>query len=282
MTEFADEARQALRDLVARYGIGLADEPHRVQGLLRDLAGSHRREISALVVAAEEGVGAALLTASDSLGPATADRLAQRLQSDRALTEDAAQWAVKTWAIALGVHIGAPAPTQQPEARPSPPPSSLDGDPPLRPPPAPTQPATRPISPPWLAASPPPPQPHPALDTELAGPWLRLGSWLLDTIIQIFTLGIGWLIWAAFIASEGQTPGKRLLNLRVKVFSTGAPATLGRMFWLRGVIGGFVVWIAVSFTLGIVLLMPFWDDRNQTLWDKLSGCIVVVDPVRTV
>jgi ABC-type amino acid transport substrate-binding protein len=133
MTEFAEEARQALRDLVARYGSGLAEEPHRVQGLLRDLAGSHRREISALVVAAEEGVGAALVAASDSLGPATADRLARRLQSDRALMEDAAQWAVETWAIALGVRTGATLPTQQPKTEPSTPTSA----PPPPPPPPP-------------------------------------------------------------------------------------------------------------------------------------------------
>ncbi|MFQ5554738.1 MAG: substrate-binding periplasmic protein [Acidimicrobiia bacterium] len=107
MTEFAAEARQALQDLVARYGPGLAEEPRRVQGLLRDVAGAHRREISALVAAAEEGVGATLAAASDSLGPATADRLARRLQADRALTQDAARWAVESWALALGVGIGA-------------------------------------------------------------------------------------------------------------------------------------------------------------------------------
>ena len=48
-----------------------------------------------------------------------------------------------------------------------------------------------------------------------ASPGIRLGSYLLEIVLFIFTLGIGWLIWAATIGGTGQTPAKRLLNLRV-------------------------------------------------------------------
>lgn len=50
------------------------------------------------------------------------------------------------------------------------------------------------------------------------------------------------------------------------------------MFWMRGVVAGFVAWLAVPFSLGIVLFMPFWDRRNQNLWDKVSSTYVVSDP----
>ena len=31
-------------------------------------------------------------------------------------------------------------------------------------------------------------------------------------------------------------------------------------------------------TLGVLLFMPFWDKRNQNLWDKVSNTFVVTDP----
>ena len=49
------------------------------------------------------------------------------------------------------------------------------------------------------------------------------------------------------------------------------------MFWMRGLVAGVVGNIAIVFTLGIILLMPFWDKRNQT-WDKISSTYVVHDP----
>jgi hypothetical protein len=37
---------------------------------------------------------------------------------------------------------------------------------------------------------------------------------------------------------------------------------MGKMFWMRGILSGFVVPWAIMFTLGIPLLMPFSDKRN--------------------
>jgi hypothetical protein len=45
-----------------------------------------------------------------------------------------------------------------------------------------------------------------------------------------------------------------------------------------GLLGGIVAWLAITFTLGILLFMPFWDRRNQNLWDKVSNTYVVSDP----
>ena len=112
----------------------------------------------------------------------------------------------------------------------------------------------------------------------LAGVGSRLGAALLDSLLISVTFGIGWLIWAANISGKGQTPGKQLLKLRIVDATTAQPIGFGRMFFMRGLVAGLVASIAIPFTIGILLFMPFWDKRNQTLWDKISGTIVVSDP----
>lgn len=112
----------------------------------------------------------------------------------------------------------------------------------------------------------------------LTDPWKRLGSWLLEGILATVTLGIGWLIWAAMIASNGQTPAKKLLGIRVITANRIEPASFAKMFWVRGILAGLVASIAFSFTLGVLIFMPFWDKRNQTIYEKVSGTYVVDDP----
>ena len=98
-----EATRGILRDLIQRYGTGLADDPRRLQALLRDVAGEHRAEVAVLVAAAEEGVGATLLQSSEGLTPQARERLVRRMQQNRALAEDAARWAVDSWAHGLGL-----------------------------------------------------------------------------------------------------------------------------------------------------------------------------------
>src|SRR4051794_38634211 len=43
----------------------------------------------------------------------------------------------------------------------------------------------------------------------LSNPWERLGAYVVDYLLVLVTLGIGWLIWAATIAGDGVTPGKK-------------------------------------------------------------------------
>ena len=130
--------RDTLREIVDRYGTELVDDSRRVQALLRDMAGEHRAEVAALVAAAEEGVGAALLQSSQGLTPEAAKRLARRLQENRALTEDAAVWAVTAWLHALRIEgpseaeMTTPIPSGPGETVAAPPP--LDSAPPQAPP----------------------------------------------------------------------------------------------------------------------------------------------------
>jgi uncharacterized RDD family membrane protein YckC len=110
-----------------------------------------------------------------------------------------------------------------------------------------------------------------------ASPWARLGSYLLESILVVVTLGIGWLIWAATIAGSGQTPAKKLLGLRVINADSMRPASFAKMSWVRGLVAGLVAGIAIPLTIGVLLFMPFWDTRRQNLWDKVSNTFVVND-----
>ncbi|WP_428114708.1 RDD family protein [Candidatus Poriferisodalis sp.] len=113
---------------------------------------------------------------------------------------------------------------------------------------------------------------------EFASPWIRLGAAILEGVLVGLTLGIGWVIWALFIVQRGQTPAKSLLQLRVIDAQSLEPVGFVRMFFVRGLIADLVASVAIILTLGVLMFMPFWDRRNQTLWEKLSGTHVVVDP----
>jgi uncharacterized RDD family membrane protein YckC len=133
-------------------------------------------------------------------------------------------------------------------------------------------------------------------------PWGRLVAHLLELILIYATVLIAWLvvavlhvdalvellifvafmaawsIWALTLGTAGQTPAKRLLGYTVIAADTHTPVGFSRMFWVRCVLCGFLVPIVIVGTLGIVLFMPFWNKRNQNIWDRISYCYVVRRP----
>jgi uncharacterized RDD family membrane protein YckC len=115
----------------------------------------------------------------------------------------------------------------------------------------------------------------------LSSPARRFGAYLLDLIVATFTLYIGWLIWAIIVWSRGQSPGKQILGMRCVKLGTGTKATWGTMFVRDFVCKGLLFGILAVFTFGIGLILYFWltwDSKNQELWDKMVGTIVVDDP----
>ncbi len=86
---------------------------------------------------------------------------------------------------------------------------------------------------------------------------------------------IGFAAWAfitaLLVARNGQTIGKRLLEIKV-VRSDGSPASLGRIFWLRNV---------VSWLLGLIPFYSIIDPlfifgvRRQCIHDLVADTIVV-------
>lgn len=96
--------RQALREIIAKYGTEICSDAKRCEGLLRDNCGSFRREISILINALEERVPLDLLAGGNSVPrELLLNRLAKRLEDNLALTENAAVWAVESWALALNL-----------------------------------------------------------------------------------------------------------------------------------------------------------------------------------
>lgn len=99
-----DLPRQKLVELVRRHGKSLVDNPRRAEGLFRDYFGEHRREISVLTLALEEHVALDLLAApAGTPRGVLLSRLSRRLCDNLGLSEEAANWAVNSWALALGV-----------------------------------------------------------------------------------------------------------------------------------------------------------------------------------
>jgi uncharacterized RDD family membrane protein YckC/RNA polymerase subunit RPABC4/transcription elongation factor Spt4 len=109
----------------------------------------------------------------------------------------------------------------------------------------------------------------------------RLGGVLLDGLLIVCTLVIGWVIWTLVVWAQGQTPGKQLLGMRVVRLDTRTYAGWGKMF-LRDFVGKLLVAMVSSlipFIGGVIAdCWLLWDKDRQELWDKIAGTIVVNDP----
>jgi uncharacterized RDD family membrane protein YckC len=110
----------------------------------------------------------------------------------------------------------------------------------------------------------------------------RLGGYVLEIVLVIVTLVIGWLIWSLIVWGRSVSPAKQLLKMKVVKKDSGLRASYGTMA-LRELVGK---WIIVNLVIGslcglvtIVLdFMLLWDKDRQQLWDKIAGTIVVDDP----
>jgi len=99
-----NEPRQALREIVAKYGKEICSDSRRCEGLLKDNCGSYRREISILINALDERVPLDLMAGGNTTPrELLLNRLAKRLEDNLALTQNAAVWAVESWALALNL-----------------------------------------------------------------------------------------------------------------------------------------------------------------------------------
>ena len=114
----------------------------------------------------------------------------------------------------------------------------------------------------------------------LTNPWARLGSSLIDLVLIIVTLIIGWLIWTLIVWSKGQTPGKQICGQRVVMKRTGQAATWGEMALRDFVIRGLAIGIIGQLTCGIfsiVATLMIFSTYHETMWDKWAGTLVVDD-----
>jgi uncharacterized RDD family membrane protein YckC len=120
--------------------------------------------------------------------------------------------------------------------------------------------------------------PQQNLNEPLASAGARLGSYLLETILAIVTLGIGWLIWSFIVWGKGTTPGHQILKQYIVNEATGKTFSWGRMAVRELLVKQLLCGILAMFTVGVFFLvdslMVTRDDR-KSIHDRISGSLVV-------
>ncbi len=116
--------------------------------------------------------------------------------------------------------------------------------------------------------------------TTLASKGQRTLAALVDAVIFVLSLAVGWILWGALSTwAEGRTPGHELLGLRVVDLSTGRQADRMKMAQRAA--------IDTILTLGFVLyLIPplvnlapvYFTQHNQRVADLVLSTVVVRDP----
>jgi uncharacterized RDD family membrane protein YckC len=112
----------------------------------------------------------------------------------------------------------------------------------------------------------------------LASIQARLGSYLLDILLVIVTLVIGWLVWSFFAWQTGQTPAKRLLKQQVVSSKDDKPFTFAQMalreLVVKGVAGSLLSAASNGITFVIDSLFVFREDR-KTVHDMIVSSKVI-------
>jgi len=96
----------------------------------------------------------------------------------------------------------------------------------------------------------------------------RLAGFLLDVVLLVAALGIGYLVWALILYRSGRSPAKQLLGMRVIKLKDDRPAGWWRMVWRE-------IAKLVMLTVLVSAFWILWDYDNQELWDKFAETLVV-------
>jgi len=111
---------------------------------------------------------------------------------------------------------------------------------------------------------------------QLSSKGKRFGALLLEALLVVVTLFIGWLIWSIIVWGKGQTPAKSILKMRVLKADTGRAATTGEMA-IRELVGKWLLGVIPLYSL-IDAIFVLIDERSQGLHDKIAGTVVIDDP----
>jgi len=105
--------------------------------------------------------------------------------------------------------------------------------------------------------------------------------------ISIISLVVSMLYETFFLVRSGQTPGKKVLGLRVRLRDRPGPLSVADALRRQVITVGTnllsLVPIVMTFTFILMLadyLFPLWDRNRQALHDKVARTNVVVDPRR--
>ena len=112
----------------------------------------------------------------------------------------------------------------------------------------------------------------PTANSTTASRGLRFGGYLLESLLLVVTLFIGWVIWSLIVWGRGQTPAKQVLKMRVIDERTGRAAEWGRM-----AIREFV--IPMIYTVAYLLLILVSGSFDDVINGTSSWYLVVVQIV---
>ena len=84
-------------------------------------------------------------------------------------------------------------------------------------------------------------------------------------------LGVWITFTVRFVRENGQSIGKRMLNIKV-VRLDGSAASLGRIFWLRNALNGLLSLIPLY---GVIDVLFIFGEGQQCLHDRIADTIVV-------
>ena len=108
----------------------------------------------------------------------------------------------------------------------------------------------------------------------------RVAAYLIDFVMTITIIGYiaNFILMGRSGERNGQTLGKQVLNIRV-FREDGQPVSIGfallRDFVVRFLLFGFIGIFLIGLPGLVDLLWPLWDERNQTLHDKIVSSYVI-------
>ena len=106
---------------------------------------------------------------------------------------------------------------------------------------------------------------------------------LLAVSLASLAILLGYFVWWLFALRRGQTPGKRVVGIRV-IRDDGSPSDWGytfvREFVIKFLVGGVLSGMTGGIYWMVDHLWPLFDENLQTLHDKMVSTIVVQDERR--
>jgi uncharacterized RDD family membrane protein YckC len=118
--------------------------------------------------------------------------------------------------------------------------------------------------------------PAPAYPPNLSSAGKRFGAFLLDIVLAIVTLGIGWLIWTLIVWKDGQSPAKQILHMRIISAETGQAIDWGKSFLRNFVCYGLIGIIPLVGPIYRIVGACFvFNDNRQALWDRMVSTYVI-------
>ena len=109
---------------------------------------------------------------------------------------------------------------------------------------------------------------------QLASAGARIGAALLDGLLAVVTLFIGWFIWSIVLWKQSTSPAKKMLKMTIVDASSGAPASMKQMV-MREVLGKWVLGSIAGIVTLASLVMLWATPRRQGVWDYIGTTTVV-------